>query len=169
MPFIGKFPHPEVEKVMDLINDALKVADQETVVHVCEDVFGIDTTEAWQDEDGNELPYDVEDFMAMVEGRLIDAFVSLNLMELVRLEDAGGVLVSITNTYEDGHESESEVWVTAPPNETMPSEEWWEKVVFPHTGDGHGENLRAVHEATIMRVSDPNDTTMCGLSNTWEG
>jgi hypothetical protein len=86
------------------------------------------------------------------------------------LEEWDVVQVSITSTYEDGHESEVEVWVPAPEGGTMPTEDWWQDEVFEHTGDGHGaENpgLGSFYEATIIRVSDPNDTTMCGLSYDW--
>lgn len=78
------------------------------------------------------------------------------------------VQIGITNTYEDGHESEYEVWVPCWKG-GAPDTDWWEDVVFPHTGDGTGENMSASYEAVIVAVSDPNDTTMCGVSYDWEG
>lgn len=81
------------------------------------------------------------------------------------------VLVSIENTYEDGHESETEVWLPIWEG-AAPDDDWWDDVVQPHTGDGHGAEhpkLGVSYEATIMRVADPNDTTMCGVTYSWGG
>lgn len=84
------------------------------------------------------------------------------------------VTLRIENTYEDGHESSFEVDVAEPEDvddgeggDQMKA--WWEDVVFPHTGDGHGEehsNLGVLYEATITRA---DDTSLCGLTMEWDG
>lgn len=81
------------------------------------------------------------------------------------------VLVSITNTYTDGCESEVEVWVPGWGGDTTNMEDWWQDVVFPHTGDGEhtGGAAEGYYEASIVRVGDENDTTMCGVSTDWAG
>lgn len=57
--------------------------------------------------------------------------------------------VKIDNAYSDGHESSHEVLVD-PPEGTL--EEWFEDVVWPHTGDGHGtdNDLGTCFVATII-------------------
>jgi hypothetical protein len=78
------------------------------------------------------------------------------------------VIVKIENTYEDGHESELEVELDAPEGRSEEElEQWWEDVVFPHTGDGHGidePKLGAWYEATIIRA---DDESLVGLSREW--
>jgi hypothetical protein len=96
------------------------------------------------------------------------------------------VTVKIENAYEDGHESESEVQVNAPAVGLMhPSQieadveryghiaawrpvmaDWWEEVVWPHTGDGHGIDcdLGSCYVATIITADDPN---LVGATYEW--
>lgn len=84
------------------------------------------------------------------------------------LAEWGVVRMLITNTYEDGHESEHEVFVS-PWEGGVPDDDWWQDVVFPHTGDGSGENQNAFYEATIIEIVGSTDTTMCGVSYDWQG
>jgi hypothetical protein len=73
--------------------------------------------------------------------------------------------VHIENYYEDGHESTSDELVEAPgPGESL--EDWWEDVVFPLTGDGHGENMNSSYTATIIEA-DPANAHLVGQSNEW--
>lgn len=77
------------------------------------------------------------------------------------------VIVHIENDYEDGYRSESDVELPAPGADV---EAWWEDVVFPHTGDGHGVNpggrtLDACYTATVI-AGEPDHV---GLSNEWIG
>lgn len=63
--------------------------------------------------------------------------------------------VRIENTYEDGHESATEVWIALPDSLTDPEsiEEWWMDDVYAHTGNGHGATnpkLGSYHEATVI-------------------
>ena len=59
------------------------------------------------------------------------------------------VTVKIENDYSDEHHSESTVELPAP---TGDLDEWWNDVVFPHTGDGHGAegDLGSCYTATIV-------------------
>jgi hypothetical protein len=76
------------------------------------------------------------------------------------------VTLKIENTYEDGHESSRLVNVEEPESFAA-LEQWWEDVVYPETGDGHGEKhpkLGCLFEATIL---DAADTSLCGLTMEW--
>lgn len=80
------------------------------------------------------------------------------------------VRVRIENTYEDGHESTAEVWLSNPDDtdDALAIESWWEDVVFDHVGDGHGAehpNLGSDHECTI--VSGP--AQLVGKTYGWGG
>jgi len=80
---------------------------------------------------------------------------------------AGTVTVRVENAYSDGHESQREVVVPAPGDDI---ELWWEEIVFPHTGDGHGidSSLGSHYEATIIATNDPDlDQHLVGLSTEW--
>jgi hypothetical protein len=77
------------------------------------------------------------------------------------------VTVKIENTYEDGHESVIEVEVENPEPEDDDLDDWWEDVVFPHTGDKHGAKhpkLGAFYEATVIRADDQR---MVGHTRDW--
>lgn len=68
------------------------------------------------------------------------------------------VTVKVTNTYEDGHTSQTVVDVDGPEDPTD-LDEWWEDEVFPHTGDGHGDahpKLGAGYEAEIIHADEPS-------------
>jgi len=76
------------------------------------------------------------------------------------------VVVRIVNTYEDGHESCSEHRVVAPQGDLA---EWWEEVVFPLTGDGHGAanpNLGTCYEATVIACDQEEHPGL--LDESWE-
>jgi hypothetical protein len=63
------------------------------------------------------------------------------------------VTVRIENSYSDGHESKSEVLLPPPEGDLT---QWFEDVVYPHTGDGHGigKDLGSCHVATIIAADD---------------
>lgn len=77
--------------------------------------------------------------------------------------------LKIENNYSDGHESTKEVEV-AQPNEI--TDDWWEDVVYDHTGDGHyvevyeatGERLGSCYTATVVQASN---VTFLGLTHEW--
>lgn len=76
------------------------------------------------------------------------------------------VTVHIENTYEDGHESQVDVELDAPEDPTD-LDDWWDDVVFAHTGDGHGVDnpkLGSLYEATITRA---DDESLVGQSMEW--
>ncbi|GAP61340.1 hypothetical protein AHiyo1_50330 [Arthrobacter sp. Hiyo1] len=61
--------------------------------------------------------------------------------------------VWIENTYSDGHESTTEVWLTPPAGDSAQKlEDWWQDEVFEHTGDGHGadSSLGSLLTATVL-------------------
>jgi hypothetical protein len=60
------------------------------------------------------------------------------------------ITVRIENDYEDGHHSERIARVDKPDvNQTL--EDWWNDVVFPETGDGHGVGgMGSCYTATIL-------------------
>jgi len=72
------------------------------------------------------------------------------------------VIVHIENDYEDKYHSEFDVELAAPDPSDI--EQWWEDVVWPHTGDGHGENLNACYTATITSA---DDSSLHGQSFEW--
>jgi len=80
------------------------------------------------------------------------------------------VTVKIENAYADGHESEREVEVMAPhlfrSQDPYHLNEWWEEVVWPKTGDGHGIDavLGSCYVATIITADDPN---LVGATYEW--
>jgi hypothetical protein len=68
------------------------------------------------------------------------------------------VTVHIENDYEDGHHSELDIEL---PARDVIDEDWWQEIVWPHTGDGHAGN--SCYTATITKADDP---TL--LNRTWE-
>lgn len=78
-------------------------------------------------------------------------------VEKVPIAGASKVRVLITNDYSDGHHSESTVEVDAPTDQDDWLSEWFNDVVFPHTGDGHGtkRGLGSCHTAQIIAAPDP--------------
>lgn len=79
------------------------------------------------------------------------------------------VIVKIENDYSDGHHSEHTVELDSPScyghrdihsGETFHCDgtsdnelaDWWEEVVYPHTGDGHGadNDVGSCYTATII-------------------
>jgi hypothetical protein len=72
------------------------------------------------------------------------------------MSDTQHVIVHIHNAYEDGHESSRRVCVLAPAS--VPTiealNEWFEGVVYPHTGDGHGiGGMGSCYTATIQAAT----------------
>lgn len=73
------------------------------------------------------------------------------------------VTVKIENDYSDGHTSTREVTVGSPtPTESL--DEWFENVVYEHTGDGHGGD--ACYTATILAAGDKQ---LVGKTHEWIG
>lgn len=77
------------------------------------------------------------------------------------------VTVRIENAYACGRESWHTVEVEAPAI-TDSVEEWWEDVVYPHTGDGHpcGASEDANYEATIIDTT-PDAAGLIGQRMEW--
>ena len=78
-----------------------------------------------------------------------------------------GVTVRIENTYSNGHESENEVFLY--PEPTLDAlDEWWEDEVYPHTGDGTGEDssLGSFYTATIIAAGNP---ALLHQTREWDG
>lgn len=74
------------------------------------------------------------------------------------------VTVKIENAYSDGHESKHEVVLDAPDDLGAFGEmfyprleQWFQDVVWPETGDGHGANndLGSCFTATILAADSP--------------
>lgn len=63
------------------------------------------------------------------------------------------VTVRIENWYSDGHESKHEVQIDPPTGDV---EQWFEEVVWDHTGDGHGigKDLGSCYVATVIACDD---------------
>lgn len=81
------------------------------------------------------------------------------------------VTILIENSYTDGHQCEQIVQLTAP-SDASDLDEYWEDVVYPHTGDGHavevyeatGASLGTFYTATITEAADP---ALVGMTNEW--
>jgi hypothetical protein len=72
------------------------------------------------------------------------------------------VTVRIENWYSDGHESKSDVVLDYGGE---PLDDFWQDVVFPHTGDGHGiDGLGSCYTATIIAADDPQ---LLGENTEW--
>jgi hypothetical protein len=72
------------------------------------------------------------------------------------------VAVRIENWYSDGYESKSEVVLDYDGGDL---DDWWQDVVFEHTGDGHGvDGLGSCYTATIIRAEDPK---LLGENTEW--
>lgn len=63
--------------------------------------------------------------------------------------------VKFKNTYADGHECEALIVLPAPA-EGESLEDWWDEVVQPETGCGHGIELDGYYEATVVTASPVN-------------
>lgn len=85
----------------------------------------------------------------------------------------GRVIIRMENVYEDGHESERILDVSPPPptawKDEVELDAWWEEVVWPETGDGHGigKDLGYCHVATI--IGGDVDQALVGKSTEWAG
>lgn len=55
--------------------------------------------------------------------------------------------------------------ITAPEPKTL-SEAWWERHVWPHTGDGKGQREPATYTATIIEANNP---ALVGQEWEWSG
>lgn len=77
-------------------------------------------------------------------------------------------IVSIENYYAD-RQNVSEGIEVESPTDLSPRglEDWWEDVVFPHTGDGLGEHQDAVYVATVVSSDVPGLSV--GTSYEWGG
>lgn len=77
------------------------------------------------------------------------------------------VLVEIENSYSDGDESTKQVRVAAPenPDDEDSLDDWWNDVVFPHTGDGHSKTMSASHEAKVLEGPE----ALVGATYGWDG
>ncbi|MDP9903148.1 DUF3846 domain-containing protein [Arthrobacter bambusae] len=74
--------------------------------------------------------------------------------------------VRIENTYSDGHESTTEVWLEPPAgNSAKELEDWWQDEVFGHTGDGHGTDGSLGSLLTATVISGP--THLAGQTFEW--
>lgn len=106
------------------------------------------------------------------------------------------VWVEIESWYSDGHRSKRKVQLP-PPSRTCPEceratmklddhvlvcrrcgfeqttgdalTEWWEGVVYPETGDGHGERSPDLGYCYAAQVVDADDPSLIGLSTEWVG
>lgn len=91
-------------------------------------------------------------------------------IEMRTYEPAPQVTVKIENAYSDEHTSTREVSLPAPPRHAVYPEDvldkWFEDVVYPETGDGHGidSDLGSCYTATIIAAED---TLLVGLSREW--
>jgi hypothetical protein len=76
------------------------------------------------------------------------------------------VTVKITNDYSDGHHSEREVILPSPELPlTRPLDEWWDEVVYPETGDGHGiDGLGSCYTAEIIAA---DSESLLGRAYEW--
>lgn len=79
------------------------------------------------------------------------------------------ITVKIENDYSDGHHSERAVVLPEPSADRLiPAgcDEWFESVVFPETGDGHGTDgtLGSCYTATITHAADAK---LVGKSYEW--
>ena len=81
------------------------------------------------------------------------------------------VTVKIENDYSDGHHSEREVVLDAPDNldssKGQSLNDWFEEVVYPETGDGHGagRDLGSCYTATIVKAE--GQSALDGQSIEW--
>lgn len=66
------------EEALKLFNEAMKTAPDTTLLEVAEDIFGIDLLSG-EYFTNPPVPFDREDAMTMVEGRLLSAFAALGL------------------------------------------------------------------------------------------
>jgi hypothetical protein len=76
------------------------------------------------------------------------------------------VTVRIGSHYADGHSSVRQVTLEAPTSDGL--EAWWEDVVYPETGDGHGERfpkLGHCYDAEVIA----GDPLLVGLTREWVG
>ncbi len=73
------------------------------------------------------------------------------------------VAVLIENSYADGHESRRVVEVDPPAGALV---DWWEDVIFPETGDGHGGD--ASHDATVLYAPEAH-ARLVGETYDWQG
>jgi len=73
--------------------------------------------------------------------------------------------VRIANAYSDGHESERVALLAEP---DVLTEDWWDDVALPETGDGHGmdSSLGYCYTVTILTASNP---AFVGQSREWSG
>jgi hypothetical protein len=75
------------------------------------------------------------------------------------------VVVKIENDYSDGHHSEHTVEVPAPAERQGELDEWWEDVVYQHTGDGHGIDFDGGSCYTATIVAGP--PVLLGETTEW--
>ena len=97
---------------------------------------------------------------AVLTGGVDDRASTLGLSD-AQLEHVDQLLgsfarVRIENTYSDGHESATEVWLSPPTGSSAEElEGWWQDEVFEHTGDGHGADGSLGSRLTATVLSGP--------------
>jgi hypothetical protein len=79
------------------------------------------------------------------------------------------VEIRIENAYSDGHESARTTKVAEPASlSELDLEDWWQDVVFPQTGDGHGRRRGrsggAYHQVTVIKA---DTTALIGQTHEW--
>lgn len=90
--------------------------------------------------------------------------MSSNIKPGTASQPAGHVTVRVESSYSDGHSSC--VWVAVDAPGANP-EDWWEDIVFGHTGDGHGvAKVGYCYTATMVAAAD---VTMVGVEREWCG
>lgn len=75
------------------------------------------------------------------------------------------VRVTIRNFYADGHSS-SKIVDLEPPGQDI--DEWFDEVVWPHTGDGHGDEHPKLGFRYEVEIGDAADSALIGLCRQWD-
>jgi len=79
------------------------------------------------------------------------------------------VEIRIENAYSDGHESVHIAKVAEPASlSERDLEDWWQDVVFPKTGDGHGQHHSggSYYQVTVIKA---DTTALIGQTHEWGG
>lgn len=83
------------------------------------------------------------------------------------------VTVMITNTYADGHRSRRTLSLPAPDESNAPAgdlDAWWQDIVAPETGDGHGNGRDLGYCYTAEVINAPEQHRhLVGRSEEWIG
>lgn len=76
------------------------------------------------------------------------------------------VTVRIENAYSDGHESTHDVVVEAPDGDL---DDWFDRVVYPHTGDGHGARYSSLGSCYTATIVAADNAALVGAECEWSG